>query len=89
MNDGEITLYAGPHGARMQLRSVDGMVWLTRSKIADLYVTTSQNTGQIVRRVLNDGAIIVATTKPELMLRRDVQREVRREVIPPKFGERE
>lgn len=80
MSDGEIILYTAPDGARVQLRAADGTVWLTLSEIADLYATTSQNIGQIVRRVLDDGEVDAATTKPEFVVRREGQREVRREV---------
>lgn len=61
MSDGEIILYTAPDRARAQLRAADVTVWLTLSEIADLCATTSQNIGQIVRRVLDDGEVDAAT----------------------------
>ncbi len=81
MSDGEIILYTSADGARVQLRAADGTVWLTLSEIADLYATTSQNIGQIVRRVLEDGEVDAATTKPEFVVRPEGNRDVRREVV--------
>jgi len=69
MSDGGIILYTVPDGERVQLRAVDGTVWLTLSEIADLYATTSRNIVQIVRGVLDDGEVDAATTKREFVVR--------------------
>lgn len=73
-------LYSASDGAQMQLRAAEGSVWLTLSEMAELYGTTSQNIGQLVRRVLEDGEVGVATTKQDFVVRREGTRDVRREV---------
>lgn len=77
---GEIILYTAPGGVQMQLRASDGTVWLTLSELASLYATTSQNIGQIIRRILDDGEVDGSTTKSEFVVRREGTRDVRREV---------
>ncbi|MFA4897059.1 RhuM family protein [Microbacterium sp.] len=77
---GEVILYTAPGGVQMQLRASDGTVWLTLSELASLYATTSQNIGQIIRRILDDGEVDGSTTKSEFVVRREGTRDVRREV---------
>lgn len=77
---GEVILYTAPGGVQMQLRASDGTVWLTLSELASLYATTSQNIGQIIRRILEDGEVDGSTTKSEFVVRREGTRDVRREV---------
>lgn len=85
-SSGEIILYTAPGGAQVQLRAVAGTVWLTLSELAELYGTTSQNIGQIVRRVLDDGEVERSTTKSEFVVRREGNRDVRREVTLHNLG---
>lgn len=80
MSDGEIIVYSGPDGAKMQLRARGGTVWLTLEEMAGLYGTTSQNIGQVVHRVLRDQEVSEATTKAEFVVRREGNRDVRRQV---------
>lgn len=80
MSEGDVVLYSAPDGAQMQLRASGGTVWLTLVEMAQLYGTTSQNIGQIVRRVFDDGEVSAATTKREFVVREEGAREVRREV---------
>jgi hypothetical protein len=80
MSSGDVILYDAGHGAQMQLRAVDGTVWLTLSEIAELYGTTSQNIGQLVRRVLDDGEVDEATTKRDFVVRSEGARQVSRQV---------
>jgi len=80
MSDGEIILYDAGDGTRIQLRASDGTVWLTLSEMAELFGTTSQNIGQLVRRVLDDGEVDEATTKRDFVVRSEGPRQVRREV---------
>lgn len=77
---GEIILYTAPGGAWVQLRAVDGTVWLTQAQLAELYGTSVPNVAQIIRRVLDDGEVSPRTINSELMVRTEGTREVRREV---------
>lgn len=79
---GELILYrADDGGAVVQLRAVDGTVWLTQAQMAELYGTSVPNVVQIVRRVLADGEVDeAATVNSELVVRTEGTREVRREL---------
>lgn len=77
---GEIILYTASGGAEVQLRAVDGTVWLTQAQLAELYGTSVPNIAQIIRRIIDDGEVPRATINSELMVRREGEREVRREV---------
>ena len=53
---GEMIVYRSPDGStRVQLRAVQGTVWLTQAQIAELYGTSIPNIAQIIRRVVSDG----------------------------------
>lgn len=55
---GELILYTSEDGlVRIQLRAIDGTVWLTQAEIARLFDTTKQNVGQHVRRIFADGEL--------------------------------
>lgn len=71
MSEGDVVLYSAPDGAQMQLRASGGTVWLTLVEMAQLYGTSSQNIGQIVRRVFDDGEVSAATTKREFVVREE------------------
>ena len=74
-------VYRSPDGAtRVQLRAVQGTVWLTQAEIAELYGTSVPNIAQIMRRVLEDGEVTEATLNSELRVRTEGARRIRREV---------
>lgn len=78
---GEMIVYAAPDdGPRVQLRAVDGTVWLSQAEIAELYGTSVPNIIQIARRVLADGEATEATLNSELRVAQEGRRQVRREV---------
>lgn len=78
---GEVIVYTTPGGGpQVQLRAVDGTVWLAQSEIARLYGTSVQNVDQIARRVLVDGEVTQATINSELRVAPEGRRQVRREV---------
>ncbi len=77
---GRIILYTEPGGAQVQLHAVDGTVWLTQSQLAELYGTSVVNIAQIIRRILDDGEVTEATINSELIVRREGNRDVRREM---------
>lgn len=77
---GEVILYTANGGAQVQLRAVDGTVWLTQPQLAQLYDTSVPNIVQIIRRVLADGEVTAATVNSELVVRSEGGRQVRREM---------
>ena len=77
---GELILYTDPKGSQVQLRAVDGTVWMTQAEISELYGTSVPNVAQIIRRVLDDGEVGESTVNSELRVRREGEREVRRSV---------
>lgn len=78
---GEIVVYRTDDGrSEVQLRAVDGTVWLTQGQIAELYGTSVPNIVQIARRVLEDGEVDEATLNSELRVQTEGSRQVRREV---------
>lgn len=77
---GEFILYAAGGGTHVQLRAVDGTVWLTQAQLAELFATSVQNTQQTIDRILEDEELGEATINSELIVRQEGGREVRREV---------
>lgn len=77
---GEIILYTADSGAQVQLRAVDGTVWLTQAQLAELYDTSVPNILQTIRRILDDGEVGDATINSELIVQLEGERQVRREV---------
>ncbi|MDN5914611.1 MAG: virulence RhuM family protein [Pseudonocardia sp.] len=78
---GEIVVYRSDDGrSQVQLRPVDGTVWLTQVQIAELYGTSVPNIVQIARRVLADGEVDEATLNSELRVQEEGSRQVRREI---------
>ena len=56
--DSELILYQTEDGlARVQLRALDGTVWLTQLEIADLFATTKQNVSLHTRNVLKEAEL--------------------------------
>jgi hypothetical protein len=82
MSAGELILYRSQDGsARIQLRAVDGTVWLTQAEIAELFQTTSQNISLHIKAIYDEGELEAeATCKKHLQVRSESGRQVRREV---------
>lgn len=58
MTDGELILYQTEDGrAQIQLRAIEGSVWLTQAELAALFDTTKQNVSLHVKNVLADGEL--------------------------------
>lgn len=58
MSEGEIILYSTEDGqAEIQLRAVDGTVWLTQAQMADLFDTSKQNISLHLNNVIFDGEL--------------------------------
>ena len=78
---GELVVYRSDDGStRVQLRAVEGTVWLTQAQIAELYDTSVSNIAHIMRRVLDDGEVTLATIDSESKVQQEGSRTVRREV---------
>lgn len=78
---GEFIVYRAPDGrTTVQLRAVEGTVWLTQSQMAELYGTSVPNINQLISRVREDGEVSEATIKSELIVRLEGGREVTRSI---------
>ncbi len=82
MREGEIILYATEDGAaEIQLRAVDGTVWLTQAQMADLFATSPQAITQLIRAIYSDAELTEQATCNEfLQVRDEGGREVRRKL---------
>jgi hypothetical protein len=57
-SNGELILYQSDDGmTRVQLRALDGTVWLTQIEIADLFATTKQNVSLHLKNLLANGEL--------------------------------
>lgn len=79
---GEIVLYNTDDGrAQVQLRLVDGTVWLTQAEMAELFDATPQNIGQHVGNLYEEGELTAeATRKDYFQVRQEGSRLIRRQV---------
>ncbi len=79
-NTGDIILFRSNDGrTEIQLRAVDGSVWLTQLEIAELFDTTKQNVSLHVKNVLSEGELSEsATVKESLTVQTEGQRKVSR-----------
>lgn len=82
VNPGELILYRTDDGRSViQLRAVNGTVWLTQAEMAELFDTTPQNVGQHIRTVYEDGELVEeATRKDFFQVRQEGARQVQRQV---------
>lgn len=80
MSEGEIILYNTEDGeAEIQLRAVDGTVWLTQAQMAELFATSPQAITQLIRSIYEDEELSEEATCNELLQVRDEGgRQVRR-----------
>ena len=57
-NAGEIILFRSSDGKiEIQLRAVDGSIWLTQLEIAELFGTTKQNVSLHIKNILSEGEV--------------------------------
>lgn len=69
MSDGEIILYSTEDGqAEIQLRAVDGTVWLTQAQMADLFDTTKQNISLHLNNIISDGELAPESVVKESLI---------------------
>lgn len=71
VSEGEIVLYRTPDGlTEIQLRAIDGTVWLTQAQIAELFQVSPQNVTIHIRNILAEGELSEeATCKQDLQVR--------------------
>ncbi|MCK9367854.1 MAG: virulence RhuM family protein [Metallibacterium scheffleri] len=79
---GELILYRTEDGrADIELRAVDGTVWLSQAEIATLFDTTKQNVSLHIRNILVEGELgAEATVKESLTVQTEGKRQVSRAV---------
>ncbi len=77
---GEFLLYQTEDAkTRVQVRFVDGGIWLTQAQLAELYQSTPQNITQHIRAIYGTGELQEeATCKPYLQVRQERGRQVSR-----------
>lgn len=80
MSTGELILYRSDDGgARVQLRAVDGTVWLTQGEIAELFQITPQTVTRHIQSVYAEGELDPdATCTQNVQVRSEKKRDVRR-----------
>ena len=76
----ELILYQTEDGlTRVQLRVVDGSVWLSQLEIAELFATSKQNVSLHVKNILNERELALgATVKESLTVQTEGTRRIQR-----------
>lgn len=79
----ELILYQTDDGlTRVQLRTLDGNVWLTQIEIAELFATTKQNVSLHTKNILEERELDeAATVKESLTVQTEGVRQVRRSTL--------
>jgi hypothetical protein len=82
MNNGELIIYQTEDGlSNIQLKAIDGTVWLTQREIANLFQTTTQNITIHIKAIYDEVELAMqATCKEYLQVRIEGQREVERQL---------
>jgi hypothetical protein len=80
MSEGELVLYRTQDGlTEIQLRAIDGAVWLTQAEMAELFETSPQAITQLIKSIYREGELAeVATCKEFLQVRSEGGRQVQR-----------
>ena len=81
-NKSEIIVYQSDDGhIKLEVRLQDETVWLTQQLIAELFQTTVPNISMHIRNIFEEGELTAqATVKKFLTVRREGNRDVRREL---------
>jgi len=82
MSSGELILYTTNDGqARINLRALDGTVWLTQLQLAELFGVSVANINVHIKKILAEGELSEeATIKDYLIVAREAARDVERRV---------
>ena len=80
MSEGELVLYRTQDGlTEIQLRAVDGAVWLTQAEMAELFETSPQAITQLIKSIYGEGELAEdVTCKEFLQVRSEGGRQVQR-----------
>src|ERR1700691_1737568 len=80
MSEGELVLYRTQDGlSQIQLRAIDGTVWLTQAQIAELFESSPQAVTQLIKSIYREGELAEeATCKEFLQVRSEGGRPVQR-----------
>ncbi len=79
---GEFILYGSEDGrSEVQLKAIDGSVWLSQLEMAELFATTKQNISLHVRNIYKEGELSdQATVKDSLTVQSEGARAVKRKI---------
>lgn len=82
MSSGEFILYQTEDGlTQINLRTMNGTVWLTQREIADLFNVSSDNVSLHLKNIYNDDELSEqATTEESSVVQKEGEREIRRRV---------
>lgn len=82
MSNGELILYTTEDGQdRIQLRAIDGSVWLSQAEIAELFQTTKQNVSLHIKNIYDEGELSSeSTVKEYLTVQTEGERQVQRSI---------
>ncbi|WP_281649299.1 virulence RhuM family protein [Novacetimonas hansenii] len=82
MSNGEIILYTTEDGKQtIQLRAVNGSVWLSQSEIGELFSTSKQNVSLHIKNIFQEGELESgATVKDYLTVQTEGERQVERQI---------
>jgi hypothetical protein len=83
MSNTALILYRTEDGlTELQLKSIDGTVWLTQSEIAELFQTTPQNITLHIKAIYEEGELEqAATCKDYLQVQMEGSRQVKRQLM--------
>lgn len=86
MSTGDLILYQTEDGlTEINLRAIDGTVWLTQAELAELFASTPQNITLHIKSVYEDGELESASTcKDFLQVGSEGERQVERSFSPIK-----
>ncbi|WP_223479038.1 virulence RhuM family protein [Oricola indica] len=79
---GELILYQTEDGqAEINLRAIDGTVWLTQAELAELFASTPQNITLHIKSIYEDGELTEESTRKDfLQVRLEGERNVERQL---------
>jgi len=82
MTENSLIIYRTEDGlTEIQLRAIDGTVWLTQAEMAELFQTTPQNITLHIKSIYNEGELSPeATCKDHLQVRMEGNRRVERQL---------
>jgi len=83
MTDAELILYRSDDGlVQIQLKAMEGSVWLSQLEIADLFDTSKQNISLHIKNILEEGELEkTATVKESLTVQSEGKRQVSRKTM--------